>query len=191
MIPTKVTATEFEQFVHNIMGEYHTAGQTQYEQGREWYHTAHQLAVMVGDGDVVKGAGIISALSAQTSWARNVKLAHDAAQGNVHGHFGQQLRKVEAIIDGHDPRTVLGGQKTINFFECIVDPGNPHAVVIDRHAHDLAVGRRFGSEARGLAVPSRYDILANAYRESARRVGVIPQIVQAVTWCSWINRKGN
>jgi hypothetical protein len=57
--------------------------------------------------------------------------------------------------------------------------------VIDRHAHDVAVGRAFGSQDRGLTYGPRYALFADAYREAARRLGELPSTVQAVTWLVW------
>jgi hypothetical protein len=81
------------------------------------------------------------------------------------------------------PLEVLGnGEKTRNFFECIVNPKHETAVCIDRHAHDIAVGEIYGNDDRGLSAKARYALLADAYREAARRLGTNPATVQAVTW---------
>ncbi|MET8983264.1 hypothetical protein ABZX85_47640 [Streptomyces sp. NPDC004539] len=55
-------------------------------------------------------------------------------------------------------------------------------MVIDRHAHDLAVGELHGSRDRGLGSARRYALLAHCYREAALRLGELPSTVQAVTW---------
>ena len=52
---------------------------------------------------------------------------------------------------------------------CASDP-----VVIDRHAHDVAAGERYGNRNRGLSNVNRYATLALAYRLSARELGEIP-----------------
>ncbi|MFM9442564.1 hypothetical protein [Streptomyces acidiscabies] len=58
----------------------------------------------------------------------------------------------------------------------------PEAVVIDRHAHDIAVGELYGRRDRGLGSARRYVMLAHCYREAALRLGELPSTVQAVTW---------
>ncbi|AXK37692.1 hypothetical protein DVA86_27315 [Streptomyces armeniacus] len=63
----------------------------------------------------------------------------------------------------------------------MADPGDTDAVVIDRHAHDIAVGDIYGRRDRGLS-GQRYELLAAAYREAAQRLGELPSTVQAVTW---------
>ncbi|QNP76166.1 hypothetical protein IAG44_39995 [Streptomyces roseirectus] len=68
------------------------------------------------------------------------------------------------------------------FFRCIADPCDPDAVVIDRHAHDVAVGEIYGTRERGLGNARRYALLAHCYREAALRLGELPSTVQSVTW---------
>lgn len=185
MIPTTATDDQLSGYVANIVAAYRDATPGQVARGKAWYPVAHDLAVMIGDGDVRKGAGILAALSPQRSWPVNCQLAADAASGNVHGQTNAILARVRALLDGTDPAELLPMQlKTGNFWRCIVDPSDPDPVTIDRHAHDVAAGRRFGErENRGLSNVNRYATLALAYRLAAREVGEIPSVVQAVTWC--------
>jgi hypothetical protein len=187
MIATKVDLDTFERYVSNIILRYGQANTEQKIAGERWYTTANQLAYMISGGDVVKGAGVLAALSANKSWTENVKLARRAfANGSPSGHTRVQLEKARKIMEGEfdsSPLDVLGnGEKTRNFFECIVDPKHPSAVCIDRHAHDVAVGEIYGNDDRGLSAKGRYELLARAYREAARRLGTNPATVQAVTW---------
>lgn len=190
MIPTKADDLTFERYVRNIMKVWNEAilvPAAEWE-GRAWYTVAHDLAEIVGQGDARKGAGIIAALSQNTKWDRNVELAQECANGNVSGHMNSVLDKVRAILEGSDPADVLPlDLKTGHFFQCIYDPTDPDAVVIDRHAHDIAVGERYGNRDRGLGNKNRYATLAHAYREAARRLGELPCVVQAVTWVYWRN----
>jgi hypothetical protein len=176
------TATR-EQYVLNILAAWKAATPAQKSRGRFWYRTAHDLAEMISDGQPVKGAGVIAALSANKRWADNVRLAQRALTGDLGGHVGDALRKAAAIMAGADPALVLPmGAKTGHFYRCILNPADADAVVIDRHAHDIAVGEVHGCADRGLSTPRRYAILAHAYREAAARLGEIPSVVQAVTW---------
>jgi hypothetical protein len=183
MIPTKATDEQFETYVVNIVATWHLASPEQIAKGRAWYSVAHDLAVMIGNGNVRMGAGVIAALSVQKQWSENVRLATDAANGNVHGHFSNALSKVRAIMAGTDPAEVLPmSLKTGNFFRNIADPADPDAVTIDRHAHDVAVGEVYGNRDRGLSKISRYGILRDAYRVAGECLGEIPSVVQAATW---------
>jgi hypothetical protein len=133
-------------------------------------------------GETCAGAGIIAAYSANTGWDRNVKLANETfSTREVRPHIAAE--KVGRIIAGECPRDVLPMiKKTGYFFQCINDPSHETAVVIDRHAHDIAVGVRYGDADRGLDNVNRYNTLADAYRAAALIVGCLPQEVQAVTW---------
>ncbi|MEU4726515.1 hypothetical protein AB0G06_43550 [Nonomuraea dietziae] len=163
----------------------------QESRGRNWYRTANQLATMISDGNTAAGAGVIAALSANKRWTENVKLATRAFEnGEPSGSFGDALRKAARIMAGEDPELVLPmDSKTGHFYRCILDPTDAEAICIDRHAHDIAVGERYGNRDRGLSSKARYALLADVYKRAAKRINVIPQELQAVTWVVWIERK--
>jgi hypothetical protein len=187
MIPTTADLDTLNGYVENILSVWRDASDEEYEQGRMWYRNANALATMLADGDTRRGAGVIAALSPQKAWQHNVKLADDALRGEIHGHVRNALEKTERIMMGEDPLAVLPtDSKTWNFFRAIADPEDAEAVVIDRHAHDVAVGERYGElRDRGLSNKNRYATLALAYRLAAQRLGELPSVVQAVTWTVW------
>lgn len=185
MIPTKADNATFETYVANIIHAWYAASDADMREGRVWYTVAHDIAEVIGDGDTRKGAGVIAALSPQQGWSRNCDLARDACAGKLHGTIGDALAKAGAILDGADPDDILpNARKTWHFYRNIADPSDPDPVTIDRHAHDVAVGEVYGKRDRGLGCASRYALLAHAYREAARRLGELPNVVQAVTWCA-------
>jgi hypothetical protein len=187
MIPPRATDAEFTRYVRNITTAWDAATPGQLARGRAWYPVAHDLAGLIAGGDVRTGAGILAALSANTGWDRTVTLARQCAAGDVHGHLPDALAKVTAILAGADPASVLPMDvKTGSFYRCILDPDDPGAVVIDRHAHDIAVGEICGNRERGLSNRTRYATLAQAYRHAAQELGELPQVVQAVTWVAHI-----
>lgn len=190
MIPIKVDAATRERYVQNVVDAYEASTLDQRTRGAEWYHTAHELAEMLSDGNPAKGAGVIAALSANKSWADNQRLATNAMAGHIGGHFKDALTKVAAIIAGADPASVLPMErKTGHFYRCIVNPNDEDAVVIDRHAHDIAVGEIYGNRDRGLSAGGRYALLAHVYREAALRLNERPSVVQATVWVAHIDRK--
>ncbi|MPY38366.1 hypothetical protein FNH09_46355 [Streptomyces adustus] len=71
----------------------------------------------------------------------------------------------------------------------MADPENADPVVIDRHAHDIAVRKVYGQSDRGLGALGRYNLLADCYRAAAQKIGEIPSKVQAVTWVAHIERE--
>ncbi|WP_282795223.1 hypothetical protein [Streptomyces sp. CC224B] len=192
MIPVDAPQKERERYINNIITMWESATEEQLLRGRTWYRTAHDIAAVIAGGDVRVGAGVIAALSANTSWAETLRLASRAFEtGEPSGHFLDALRKATRIMSGADPREVLPEQrKTGQFFRCIFDPDDPDAVVIDRHAHDIAVGETYGQRDRGLGSVRRYGLLACCYREAAARLGELPSTVQAVTWVVHTERLG-
>lgn len=184
MIPTTATTEQHGSMVRNILSTWNLATPEQLDRGRGWYPHAHELAYHLSDGNVRAGAGVLAALSPQKAWAYNVKLAREAfATGEVRGQVRDAVGKAERIMLGADPLDVLpDDSKTWNFFRSIIDPTDAEAVVIDRHAHDIAVGEVYGNRDRGLSNKRRYASLAHAYREAARQLDELPQVVQAVTW---------
>ncbi len=187
MIPIQTDSETREYYVRNIVTVWSMASDDQVWQGREWYQTAHETAKMLADGDVTVGAGLLAALSPQTAWWLNVELACEAFEsGNARRHTNDSTSKANRILAGVRPEDVLPMQrKTGHFYRCIVDPADPVAVCIDRHAHDIAVGVAYGDWSRGLSAHGRYALMAHCYWEAAQHLGELPSVVQAVTWVTW------
>lgn len=187
MIEIKADEKTRQKYVANIKGVFHSATPDQLSQGRQWYSVAHGIAEMMTDGDARMGAGLLAALSPQTSWWLNVELASDAFEsGEPSGHLKDALGKAAKILAGADPAAVLPmSRKTGHFYRLILDPLDADAVCVDRHAHDVAVGKAYGAEERGLGAHGRYALIAHCYREAAQQLGELPSVVQAVTWVAW------
>ena len=196
---------QFKGHVENILKKYNEAGPEMVKGGHEWYNKAQEAAEKIGGGNVHKGAGIIAALSPMTSWERNISDAKELTKtGNVKGALvPANVEKARRIHEGEEPEKVLGGNKVKSFFHNISDPSNPHHVTVDRHAHDIAVGKPFigaggkggvskvanasgnkpMSEDLGLSSMGRYKHFVHAYTTAAGELGVdLPHKVQATTW---------
>lgn len=188
MIPANPSATTLRRYRDNIISVYESATEDQKLKGKLWYPVAHDLATMIAEGDTRKGAGVIAALSANKSWSENVKIATRAlGSGKATGHLRDALVKATRIMNGADPADVLPmAAKTGNFYRCILDPTDPDPVCVDRHAHDIAVGRTYGDADRGLSSKGRYNALASAYRAAAARLGILPSELQAITWVAQV-----
>lgn len=187
MIPIQADREAREYYVRNITSVWSMATEEQLRQGREWYPRAQQTAAMLADGDVKVGAGLLAALSPQTAWWLNVELACEAFEsGNATRHTRDSCSKANKILAGIDPAEVLPmTRKTGHFYRCILDPSDPVAVCIDRHAYDIAVGIPLGDWNRGLSAHGRYALVAQCYWEAAQRLGELPSTVQATTWVTW------
>jgi hypothetical protein len=189
MIPIKADQEARDYYVRNIISVWSIATADEFEQGAHWYEQAHRTARQLADGDIKVGAGLLAALSPQTSWWLNVELACDAFEaGNATRHTGDSCGKANKIMAGLDPADVLPMErKTGHFYRCILDPDDATAVCVDRHAYDIAVGIPLGDWQRGLSAQGRYALLADCYREAGRQAGHLPSVVQGVTWVTWRN----
>lgn len=190
---------DFKPTIDNILSVYRAARDEQIAAGMNWYPNAHTFALAIANGDLVKGAGVIAALSPQTQWSLNMTIASRAfVEGFASGQTGANCAKADRILNGEHPDDVLGwnnpkaksGHKVRNFYRNIVLPTG-FEVTIDRHAFDIAVGFETDSKARGqLGRVGMYDLFADTYREAASLVGVAPAVLQAVTWSVWREAKG-
>lgn len=166
-------------------------------EGMEWYKDAHALAVKLDPADPSQAAGVIAALSPMMPWGRNVNLAVRAyADGSASGALYSSVAKADRILAGERADAVLGGDKVRAFWGVIADPTSD-AVVVDRHAFDIAVGRVTNNESRGaLGRKGVYESFARAYVRAAKTISaetgmdVSASQVQAVTWTVWRRLKG-
>lgn len=180
-------AMAVRHLTRNILATYRSATPDEYVAGVSWYWHAHGLAVDLAEAyglDVATTAGVLAALSPQHRWEKNVTDARKAcAARSARGlHTYCQTDKADAILAGTHPVDVLRGRKETSFFHNILQPECELHVTIDRHAHDIAVGRRFGDQDRGLSSAGRYANISLAYRRAAAVLGELPVTVQAVTW---------
>jgi len=174
-----------------ILATYSAATEEQMLDGKSWYPTANHLANRLDPESPWKAAGVISALSPQMDWERNMFLAERTyAEGIAYGCLGASCRKANEIYNGTgeptEVQSVLGGQKTRAFAISIMVPDHATNVVIDRHAVSIALGRP--SDDADVATLNRkggYEYYADAYRAAAEIAGVSPNVVQAVTWTVW------
>lgn len=179
------------QTTRNILKVYRRATDADIEAGMTWYNSAHNLAHVLGRGDVWKGAGLISAFSPLTPWWRNVELATDSAfTGKARTDtLGNSARAAQRILDGEHPLDVLKGDKTRAFAENIALNGVSDNVTIDVHAFSIAMGEPIPSSK--LKMGKRvYRELQTAYRNAAKREGKAPTQMQAITWIAWRRERG-
>lgn len=176
--------------IENIVSVFERATPAEVEAGINWYPTAHRIALEISNGDLERGAGVIAALSPMQKWDRNIELARIAfATGNVTGGLKRNCAKANAIVAGANPLDVLGGEKVLSFYANIVNPQGD-AITIDRHAIDIALGRVHTDATRPSMSKGRYAEFFNAYLDAAKRCGVFPLELQAITWVTWRREKG-
>lgn len=164
-------------------------------QGIGWYREAHERAREFADHYGVttrQAAGVIAALSPQSSWSLNLQLTGDFLDAHQRrrtdqftGHTQDAIVKAQRIVNGHCPFTVLGGRKVRSFFANISDPDRPGPVTCDRHALAIVLGRPTTARDRQLERPGVYQHVAASYRSTARILSLHPHEVQAIAWTQW------
>jgi hypothetical protein len=183
----------------NITAVYRAATDTQREEGAAWYRVARAIAARLDPADPSRGAAVLAVLSPMVQWDRNVRLAEDAYAGRPLGCLSRNADKARRIIAGEDPETVVTGDKVRAFWRAITDPTDQAAIVIDRHALDIAAGEVLGDERRKSALTRKGDYarVAALYRRAAVRLSreygkdLSPVDVQATTWVAWrVAKKG-
>lgn len=205
----------------NILRVFRQATPDDVSAGRRWYADARDearaLACILFHTDaptpdqVAVTAAVIAVLSQSTGWQLNLRNARTACELAADGAsfdevvdglssvmFGNMRRKAAAIVLGADPASVVSGPKVTPFWQRIVDAASgatgPGSVVIDRHAHDIALyrvtdgptrGASLGSLARRSAFQMAYVRAAAQLRRTGEAPGITPAELQAVTWIVW------
>lgn len=174
----------------NVLEVFNRATNDDHMAGMTWYSSAHMIARE--SGDVLKGAGVIAALSPRMPWHRNVTLARMAFDAPLTGGaLKRSIAAANAIMHENVPvLDILGGLKTRAFFDNIVHPLTSNEVTVDTHAIKIA-GIDRDSVGKGL-----YNEIADAYRAAANIAQISPLEMQAVTWITfrreanlWTHRK--
>lgn len=179
---------ELDDLAANIVSTFNDADARSVSDGRSWYQDAHGIACSLDPDAPSRAAGVLAALSPQTSWTYNVRLARRAyADRFASGHTRLFCSRANAILrDGCSPLSVLGGPKVRAFYALITDPSDSWTVCVDRHAVAVALGRTLSDrERKVLERRGAYDHVADAFRKAAAELGELPHVVQAVTWCAW------
>lgn len=190
--------------VSNVLSVYRAADADSLREGLSWYQDAHNFCVRQARGNerlVKRNAGIVAALSPMNEWENNKRKAMEVISRRARIVFsedgsngiglGNNVRKAMDIYRGADPLDVLKGDKVRAFYRTFLDPNGDVEPVVDRHAFDIAVGRRTDDRTRSmLQRKGVYEEFASIYREAARQVGIGAPQMQAVTWVAWKRMHG-
>jgi hypothetical protein len=178
----------------NVLAVFKRATPADIRAGFRWYNRAHEFALTLSD-NLEMAAGVIAALSPNNHWETNKKAAEKAfAQGTAMGtHFIANERKVDAILSGENPLSVLNGPKVTAFYRTIVNPDGFFIPTIDRHAFDIAVGitgAYLDGGTKILARKGMYDAFGLAYINAGIELCIGAPRVQAITWTTHRREKG-
>lgn len=188
------------QHVRNILKLYRQATQEDTVNGVEWYARAERMAKAIAEDaglPLPTVIGVMAALSPNNRWERNCKDALAMCQAWVAGEsmdsfkvscYNTMKQKAWAILDlgltdDEDILSHLNGQKIRSFYSNI---RGLDEVTIDGHALNIARGKREGLTSDKTNMGKReYRELQEAYVKAAKRVGVKPHVLQAITWTTW------
>ena len=184
----------------NIISCYNSSSLEDRHTGLAWYTTANTIAQILADKNQLKlevVCGVIAALSPGSKWDMNVKNTTkmiDFYKSGMKfndmpkiGSYGtRNMEKAFRILSGFEVNCVLGGLKVNNFYACILKPKNVFHVCVDRHATSIAVSKRLGDKYTKYSLSQKkYNFIADAYKVAAEELDLIPNQLQAITWCSW------
>jgi len=200
----QTTLVDHERMIYNILEVYRDVSKTQHSEGLLWYSDAQKAAQDIAakyDIAVYIVVAVISALSPNNKWARNVVNADALIAAFLRGDgidsvkvstYHAMKRKAWDILaarpDYDGAKRMLKGQKITSFFIDIMGEFN---VTIDGHARNIAYDERVGlTDDRTNIGVREYRALQAAYEEAARRIGLMPYQLQAITWRVWRDRHG-
>lgn len=167
--------------VDRIMRVYARASEDDVLEGKAWYADAQGLArelAELANVSVERSAIVIAHLSANNGWASNKVVARQIlVDGRNGGHTKKVMAKVhQALADGNPWSSFSAtSHKTRSFALNII--GDADAVTVDRWACRIA-----GVDQDKLGNVGAYEAVAHCYRLAARRAGISPSAMQAVTW---------
>ncbi|AJD82503.1 hypothetical protein SHEEN_85 [Mycobacterium phage Sheen] len=165
--------------VDRIMRVFARATEADILAGKAWYHEAQGVARELADNadiSVTAAAAVIAHLSPRCPWERNIAMARELVYtGDTRGLRGN-IDKARRAMVADDPWSTFGnGPKTRAFAANIL--GDEHAVTVDVWAARIA-----GITEDQLGLVGVYEAVAHAYRLAAKRVGITPAQMQAITW---------
>jgi hypothetical protein len=191
--------------VKNILKVYHRATPEDHADGLEWYDRAKRHAKAISTKYFIHThtvIGVMAALSPNNRWERNVKDTERMCQAWVNGEdltdfkvscYNTMKAKAWSILeddltDDDDILTRLNGQKIRSFYSNI---RGLDEVTIDGHAYNIALGIRQGLTTDKTNMGKKlYRDMQSAYVRAAKRVGVKPHELQAITWTTWKREHG-
>ena len=193
------------QHVRNILKVYRRATPDDVANGLEWYDRAKRYASIISNLSGVNlntVVGVMAALSPNNRWERNVKDTERMVWAWVKGEdlsdfkvscYNTMKTKAWSILeddltDDTDILTRLNGQKIRSFYSNI---RGLDEVTIDGHAYNIALGIRQGLTSDKTNMGKKlYREMQSAYVKAAKRVGVKPHELQAITWTTWKREHG-
>jgi hypothetical protein len=188
------------QAVNSILRFHNAATVSEVREGMNWYSDANVYARELASRYNVPlqvVVGIIAAYSPQAGWLENKRYT-------VSFLINPKVRLRSAVQDDKSKRIASltceneiynalsltdAAWKTKAFFLNILNPDVVTDVTIDRHAIAICIQRPEKTEALSEAysklTKKQYDFFQLAYVQAAKKLDILPQQLQAITWTSY------
>src|SRR5210317_1830753 len=184
----------------NIIAIYKLAKPSEIKHGLTWYVNANSDCKEIAEKlelplHIV--IGVVSALSPNNKWERNIINAEDLCTAFINGQdmdsikvstYHKMKEKAWSILETmpsyEETIEILNGKKIVSFFRNI--SGDETDITIDGHARNI-----YYNDRQGLTTPntnikkSEYLDIQKAYLRASRKLGFKAYELQAITWVAW------
>jgi len=184
----------------NIIAIYKLANPSEIKHGLTWYVNAtkdcKEIAIKY-DLPIHIVIGVVSALSPNNKWERNIINADDLCKAFIDGQdmdsikvstYHKMKQKAWSILEqmpSYDETIkILNGKKIVSFFKNI--SGDETDITIDGHARNI-----YYNDRQGLTTPNtnirklEYLDIQKAYLRASKKLGIKAYELQAITWVVW------
>ena len=184
----------------NIIAIYKLAKPSEIKHGLTWYVNANSDCKEIAEKlelplHIV--IGVVSALSPNNKWERNVINAEDLCTAFINGQdmdsikvstYHKMKEKAWSILETmpnyEETIEILNGKKIVSFFRNI--SGDETDITIDGHARNI-----YYNDKQGLTTPNtnikknEYKDIQKAYARASKKLGIKAYELQAITWVAW------
>ena len=184
----------------NIIAIYKLANPSEIKHGLTWYVNANTDCMRIANTlelplHIV--IGVVSALSPNNKWERNIVNAEDLCNAFINGQDMDSIKVstyhkmkqkawyiLETMPSYEETIIILNGKKIVSFFRNI--SGDETDITIDGHARNI-----YYNDRQGLTTPNtnirklEYLDIQKAYLRASKKLGVKAYELQAITWVAW------
>ena len=184
----------------NIIAIYKLAKPSEIKHGLTWYVNANSDCKEIAEKlelplHIV--IGVVSALSPNNKWERNIINANDLCTAFINGQdmdsvkvstYHKMKQKAWSILQSmpnyEETIGILNGKKIVSFFRNI--SGDETDITIDGHARNI-----YYNDKQGLTTPNtnikknEYKDIQKAYLRASKKLGIKAYELQAITWVAW------
>ena len=184
----------------NIIAIYKLAKPSEIKHGLTWYVNANSDCKEIAEKlelplHIV--IGVVSALSPNNKWERNIINANDLCTAFINGQdmdsikvstYHKMKQKAWSILQSmpsyDETIDILNGKKIVSFFRNI--SGDETDITIDGHARNI-----YYNDKQGLTTPNtnikknEYKDIQKAYLRASKKLGIKAYELQAITWVVW------